>query len=100
MSTGDDYDEPGGDPEPVELVITDVLDLHSFLPRDVPDVVRDYLDAAYEAGYRQVRVIHGRGVGVQRQTVRKLLGRDPRVMDFADAPAEAGGWGATVVRLR
>ena len=98
MSTADNHDQP--ERAPVELVITDVLDLHSFLPREVPNVVRDYLDAAYEAGYRQVRVIHGRGAGVQRQTVRKLLGRDPRVMDFADAPPGAGGWGATVVRLR
>lgn len=84
----------------VELPITDVLDLHSFLPREVPDVVRDYLDAAYEAGFRAVRIIHGRGAGVQRQTVRTLLGRDPRVEAFGDAPPGAGGWGATWVRLR
>ena len=86
--------------EPVEVPITDVLDLHSFRPAEVPDVVRDYLDAAYEKGLRHLRIIHGRGIGVQRQTVRTLLGRDPRVEDFGDAPAEAGGWGATWVRLR
>ena len=63
-------------------------------------MVRDYLDAAYAAGFRELRIIHGRGVGVQRRTVRKLLGRDPRVMEFFDAPATSGGWGATVVRLR
>lgn len=86
--------------EPVEVPITDVLDLHSFRPAEVPDVVRDYLDAAYEKGLRHLRIIHGRGIGVQRQTVRTLLGRDPRVEGFGDAPAEAGGWGATWVRLR
>jgi dsDNA-specific endonuclease/ATPase MutS2 len=83
------------EPQPVELPITDVLDLHSFQPRDVPDVVREYLDAAYEAGIRSLRIIHGRGVGVQRKTVRTLLKRDPRVSRFGDAPLEAGGWGAT-----
>ena len=86
--------------EPVEVPITDVLDLHSFRPAEVPDVVRDYLDAAYEKGLRHLRIIHGRGIGVQRQTVRTLLGRDPRVVAYGDAPAEAGGWGATWVRLR
>jgi dsDNA-specific endonuclease/ATPase MutS2 len=86
-------------PEAVELPITDVLDLHSFPPREVPDLVRDYLDAAYELGLRQLRIIHGRGRGVQRQTVRTLLGRDPRVKAFGDAPAEAGGWGATWVEM-
>lgn len=94
-----DDDEPY-EPEPVALKITDVLDLHTFLPREVPDVVRDWLDAAYEAGYRELRIIHGRGVGVQRRTVRTLLERDPRVIGFADAPPGGGGWGATVVRLR
>lgn len=87
-------------PEPVPLEITDVLDLHTFPPREVPDLVRDWLDAAYEEGYREVRIIHGRGVGVQRRAVRTILERDPRVVDFGDAPGEAGGWGATVVTLR
>ena len=85
---------------PVKLQITDVLDLHSFRPADVPDVVREWLDAAYEAGFHVVRIIHGKGIGVQRKTVRTLLARDPRVEDFGDAPMEAGGWGATWVRLR
>jgi dsDNA-specific endonuclease/ATPase MutS2 len=86
--------------EAVELEITDVLDLHSFPPREVPGLVRDYLDAAYDKGLRELRIIHGRGAGVQRRTVRTLLDRDPRVVDFRDAPAEAGGWGATAVTLR
>lgn len=84
----------------VELPITDVLDLHSFRPAEVANVVRDYLDAAHERGLRNLRIIHGRGIGVQRRTVRVLLERDPRVVEFGDAPAEAGGWGATWVRLR
>lgn len=88
------------EPEAVELPITDVLDLHSFRPAEVPDVVRDYLDAAYEKGLRKLRIIHGRGLGVQRRTVRTLLDRDPRVSAYGDAPSEAGGWGATWVEMR
>lgn len=87
-------------PESVELPITDVLDLHSFPPREVKDVAREWLDAAYEKGYRELRIIHGRGIGAQRRTVRALLERDPRVESFGDAPAEAGGWGATWVKMR
>jgi dsDNA-specific endonuclease/ATPase MutS2 len=82
--------------EQVELAITDVLDLHSFRPAEVADVVRDYLDAAYEKGFRDLRIIHGKGIGVQRQTVRTLLGRDPRVEAFGDAET----WGATWVRMK
>src|SRR5258708_17658051 len=95
---GEDGPSPGD--EPVELPITDVLDLHSFRPAEVADVVREYLEAAWEKGLRELRIIHGRGIGVQRQTVRALLSREPKVTGFGDAPAEAGGWGATWVRLR
>jgi len=95
---GPETPAPGGDP--VELEITDVLDLHSFPPGEVADLVRDWLDAAYARGLRDLRIIHGRGIGVQRRTVRTLLERDPRVVGFGDAPAEAGGWGATWVKLR
>jgi DNA-nicking Smr family endonuclease len=91
-------DEP--DAEEVVVPITDVLDLHSFRPADVPSLVREYLDAAVERGLSRVRIVHGRGQGVQRRTVRILLERDPRVIAFGDAPAEAGGWGATWVTLR
>jgi DNA-nicking Smr family endonuclease len=87
-------------PEQVALPIEDVLDLHSFPPRQIADLVRDYLDAACERGFAQVRIIHGRGIGVQRATVRAILERHPRVIAFGDAPGEAGGWGATWVRLR
>lgn len=93
------FDPDFVDPEPVELPIGDVLDLHSFPPKEVADVVRDWLEAAYEAGFRKVRIVHGRGIGVQRATVRALLARDPRVRTYGDAPAEAGGWGATWVEL-
>jgi len=86
--------------EPVVIEITEVLDLHSFLPREVASVVRDYLDEAARIGLRELRIIHGRGIGVQRQTIRKLLERDARVADYRDAPPEAGGWGATLVRLK
>jgi dsDNA-specific endonuclease/ATPase MutS2 len=85
---------------PVELEITDVLDLHSFLPVEVSDVVREYLDAAYALGLRELRIVHGKGIGAQRRTVRTLLERDGRVEAFGDAPLEAGGWGATWARLR
>ena len=88
------------EPDPIELPITDVLDLHSFLPREVADLVRDYLDAARERGLQELRIVHGKGIGVQRETVRRILAGDPRVEAFGDAPAEAGGWGATWVRLR
>jgi dsDNA-specific endonuclease/ATPase MutS2 len=91
----------GGDPADgvVELPIEDVLDLHGFLPREVADVVRSYLDAAFAAGLRRVRLIHGKGIGVQRAAVRALLARDPRVVAFGDLPGEQGGWGATWVDL-
>jgi len=84
----------------VQLPIDDAIDLHTFAPHDVKDVVASYLEAAREAGFREVRIIHGRGIGVQREAVRSLLSRDPRVASFADAPPERGGWGATVVVLK
>src|SRR4051794_25620567 len=95
-----DEDEMGFGLAPIEIPITDVLDLHSFRPPEVADVVREYLDAAYARGLRALRIVHGKGTGTQRRTVRTLLERDPRVEAFGDAPLEAGGWGATWVRLR
>jgi DNA-nicking Smr family endonuclease len=84
----------------VEIPLGDVLDLHGFPPRDVLAIVADWLDRAHAAGIRAVRIIHGRGIGVQREAVRRLLARDPRVVAFGDAPAEHGGRGATVATLR
>lgn len=86
-------------PEPVRLEIRDVFDLHTIAPRDVKRVVEEYLAEARRAGYRSVRIIHGKGVGVQREMVRSLLARTPFVEDWTDAPPEAGGWGATIVRF-
>jgi dsDNA-specific endonuclease/ATPase MutS2 len=85
--------------EPVEISISDVLDLHPFAPRDVKNAVEAYLGEAHRLGFRALRIIHGRGIGVQRELVRSVLAKTPFVIDFRDAPAEAGGWGATVVTL-
>jgi DNA-nicking Smr family endonuclease len=92
-------DAPSGDAE-IVLPIEDAIDLHAFAPRDVRGVVDAYLEAAHEAGFGEVRIVHGRGIGVQREAVRALLARHPRVRSFSDAPPERGGWGATVVVLR
>lgn len=88
------------DPLPVSIPVNDVIDLHSVPPRDVRDVVEEYVLEAHRLGYRALRIIHGRGIGVQRETVRKVLASLPFVVDFRDAPLEAGGWGATIVTLR
>jgi dsDNA-specific endonuclease/ATPase MutS2 len=88
------------DDEPVSIPIEDSIDLHSFGPRDVASVVEEYLSAAHARGFREVRIIHGRGIGVQRTIVRAVLSRHLLVVSFADAPSERGGWGATVARLR
>jgi DNA-nicking Smr family endonuclease len=84
---------------PVTIPIEDALDLHAFAPRDIPSVVESYLEAAWEAGLREVRVIHGRGKGVQRERVRQVLAHHPLVVEAREATPERGGWGATVVRL-
>jgi dsDNA-specific endonuclease/ATPase MutS2 len=85
--------------EPVAIPITGVLDLHTFAPRDVKNAVEAYLEEAQRLGLRALRIIHGRGIGVQRELVRSILSRTDCVLDFRDAPAEAGGWGATIVTL-
>jgi hypothetical protein len=86
-------------PDPVVIPFRDVLDLHSIPPRQVRAVVEDYLSEAHARGCACVRIIHGKGVGVQREIVRGILARTPFVTHFADAPADFGGWGATVVTL-
>ena len=86
-------------PEPVRLEISDVLDLHAFQPRDVRRVVEAYLEEAQREGFRAVRIIHGKGKGVQRESVRSVLARTPFVIDWTDAPPAAGGMGATIARL-
>jgi DNA-nicking Smr family endonuclease len=87
------------DEEPIRIPVTDVFDLHSVPPRDVAAVVEEYLAEAHRLGFRALRIIHGRGIGVQRETVRTILARTPFVAAYGDAPAEAGGWGATLVTL-
>ncbi len=82
------------------LEIEDSIDLHGFQPRDIPAVVESYLEAAAEKGFFEVRLIHGRGKGVQRARVQELLGRHPLVASFRDAPAARGGWGATIALLK
>lgn len=84
---------------PAVLEIEDSIDLHGFAPRDIPSVVESYLEAAHERGFREVRLIHGRGTGFQRSRVRQVLSTHPLVAEFRDAPATRGGWGATVVWL-
>ena len=96
---------PGSQPsDENELVfewpITDTLDLHTVPARDVAGVVEAWLEAVLARGYVALRIVHGKGIGVQREAVRKVLGRTAFVESFGDAPMEAGGWGATVVTLR
>jgi len=88
------------DEQPIVLPIEDALDLHSFPPREIPAVVREYLEACVCRGFREVRLIHGRGTGTQRAIVRKVVSTHPAVARFEDAPPERGGWGATVVLLQ
>ena len=88
------------DDQPVRLPIEDSLDLHSFQPRDIRSVVDEYLIAAHARGFTEVRLIHGRGIGVQRASVQAFLATHPLVAGYADAPEERGGRGATLVRLR
>jgi dsDNA-specific endonuclease/ATPase MutS2 len=93
-----DWEDAAGD-EPIRIPITDVFDLHSVPPRDVKEVVREYLVEARRLGFIALRIVHGRGIGVQREMVRAVLAETPFVDSFGDAPPEAGGWGATVVTL-
>jgi DNA-nicking Smr family endonuclease len=86
--------------EPIALPIEDSIDLHAFHPKDIPSVVEEYLEQCQQAGLAEVRIIHGRGTGVQRNVVRSILQKHPLVLSFQDAPGEAGGWGATIVALR
>jgi dsDNA-specific endonuclease/ATPase MutS2 len=94
---GSDDEIPEG--EPMVLEITDSFDLHHFHPREVIDMTDAYLDAALEEGFTEVRLIHGRGKGVQRARVQRFLRDDVRVERFEEAPPGQGGWGATIVWL-
>jgi len=86
--------------DPVKIPITDVLDLHTFRPKDVPDLLNEYFAACIEKGIRQVRVIHGKGKGILKQRVYSILKRHPLVVSYMAAPPEGGGWGAVLVVLK
>jgi len=91
------------DPEndsPVIVPITDVFDLHTVPPRDVRPIVEEYLSEANRLGFKALRIIHGRGIGVQREIVRSILAKTDFVAGYSDAPLEAGCWGATIITLR
>ena len=87
-------------PEPVDVPLEDSLDLHTFSPRDISSVVESYLEVAVDAGFEEVRLIHGRGKGVQKAVVRRVLLGHPLVSKFREAPPERGGWGATIAWLK
>ena len=94
-----DFDPDNPFPDPIEIEITDVFDLHTIQPREVKVVVEEYLQQAHAKGFKSVRIIHGKGIGVQREMVHAILARTPFVLSWSDAPPEAGGWGATIVSL-
>lgn len=98
-SESEDLDADDPFPDIVVIEFQDVIDLHSIPPRQVRAVVEDYLEEARRRSVRGVRIVHGKGIGVQREMVRSILARTSYVAEFRDAPAEAGGWGATVVTL-
>jgi dsDNA-specific endonuclease/ATPase MutS2 len=95
----EEIDEDSPFSAPVVLPLEDVLDLHPFAPKDIRSVVEEYLTQCCEAGFSSVRLIHGKGRGVQRESIHTLLARLPFVKTFHEAPPEAGGWGATIVSL-
>ena len=84
----------------IRIPIEDAIDLHTFRPADIPDLIEDYIDECIRAGLTSVRIIHGKGTGLQKARVQELLRRHPQVLAFTDAPREAGGWGATIVALK
>ena len=96
----DPHDDTPPDEDPVVLPLEDHIDLHPFAPRDIPSVVEEYVWQCHEEGLREVRLIHGRGKGVQRRIVQSALEKNPLVESCHDAPPERGGWGATVAVIR
>lgn len=100
MSRDEDDDLPFEEPEEVELPIDGELDLHRFRPRDVPELVGDYLDACRERGILQVRIVHGKGIGALRETVHRVLEKRDDVLRFRLDSETGSGWGATLVELK
>ncbi len=97
MNEDIDLENPFG--ESFEMEITDSLDLHAFAPRDVKAVVETYLEEARKKNFKIVRIIHGKGIGVQRETVRRILAETDFVKSFKNAPEFSGNWGATIVEF-
>ena len=85
--------------ETIQYPIGDSIDLHTFRPKEVKDLLDDYLEAASEKGFEEVRIIHGKGTGVLRQIVHSVLKNHPLVISFREADPAAGGWGATIAAL-
>lgn len=98
--TNDELDPFNPFPEPIELEITDSLDLHSFAPRDIKNVVQNYLLEANKKGFKLVRIIHGKGIGVQREIVRKVLSETDFVKSYKTGDKFSGSWGATIATLK
>lgn len=100
--SGDSSTDPADSPfgEPVVIPIEESIDLHTFSPKDISGVVEEYLEQCRRAGLYEVRIIHGRGKGIQRRIVRSILEKHSLVASFKDAPPESGGWGSTVVVLK
>ncbi len=86
--------------DPVEIPIEGALDLHTFSPKDVKDLVPEYIEECLKRDIREIRIIHGKGTGTLKRVVRSLLEKNPHVAGFEDAGPSGGGWGATLVRLR
>lgn len=85
--------------EPFHIPIDGVLDLHTFRPAEVPDLLSDYIEECRNAGITRIRIIHGKGTGTLKRLVHRVLKKHPRVASFTDAPPDAGGWGATLADL-
>jgi DNA-nicking Smr family endonuclease len=100
MNEADNLDLNNPFPEPFEMEITDALDLHAFSPKDAKSVVETYLAEARKKNFRIVRIIHGKGIGVQREMVRQLLAETEFVESFKNAPEFSGNRGATVVKFK
>lgn len=86
--------------EPVKVPIEEMIDLHTFAPKEIPDLLESYLGECRKAGFREVRIIHGKGAGIQRKIVHAFLQKSPLIERFFQAPPETGGWGATIAVLR
>ncbi|NIS60878.1 MAG: DNA mismatch repair protein MutS [Proteobacteria bacterium] len=86
--------------DPIRIPIEDWIDLHTFSPKEIPFLLEEYLRECINAGIYEVRIIHGKGMGYQRQRVHSFLAKSPLVQSFSSAPSTSGGWGATIALLR